>query len=108
MLVNAIAVLWFQLAAQVPAEVVSSAAALSTYGLYGIIAVLMGVIKHLWSELKEERQARLADRTKHDAEKQMLNDKVLNVSRETTTAVLQNTQVQRQLVSAIRYEQEDE
>lgn len=75
-------------------------------GPYAIIAILILVIKIIYAELREERKTRLLDRDKHDADKQALNDKVLNVSRETTTAVLQNTEVQRQLVVAIRHVQE--
>lgn len=76
-------------------------------GPYAIIAVLLIVIKIIYGELKDERKARLADRDQHDKDKQALNDKVLTVSRETTTAVLQNTEVQRQLVSAINQVQEE-
>ncbi len=76
-------------------------------GPYAIIAALGLVLKIIYSELKEERHARLADRDQHDKDKQALNDKVLTVSRETTVAVLQNTEVQRQLVSAISQVQEE-
>lgn len=76
-------------------------------GPYAIIAILLVVIKVQYNDLKAERTARLADRDKHDTDKQALNDKVLNVSRETTTAVLQNTEVQRQLVTAIHQVQEE-
>lgn len=103
---STVAVIWFHLAAQAPAESLPFVKDLATYGPYGFLVICMGVIKHLWSELKDERAGRMADRDKHDAEKQALNDKVLNVSRETTTAVLQNTEVQRQLLAAM-HGQED-
>lgn len=70
-------------------------------GPYAVVALLLLVARSLYAELKEERRERLADRDRHDKEKQELNDKVLAVSQQTTTAVLQNTEVQRQLVDAI-------
>ena len=114
---STVAVIWFHLAAQAPAENLPFVKDLATYGPYGFLVICMGVIKHLWSELKSERADRFADLNKHntekqalidkhDTEKQALNDKVLNVSRETTTAVLQNTEVQRQLLAAM-HGQED-
>lgn len=74
-------------------------------GPYAVIGILMIVIKVQYSEFKEERKARLADRDKCEHEKQGLNDKVLAVSEKTTTAVLENTQVQRQLIEAIEHVQ---
>lgn len=98
--------LWSLVAAQTAAAGLPFIDDLIRGGPYAIIAVLLVVIRLLWAKLNEERAERLKDRDKHDQEKQALNDKVLNVSRETTTAVLQNTEVQRQMVTAFKQVQE--
>ena len=63
-------------------------------GPYGVIIVLCLVVKHLYTK-REEDQKQFAK------EKQDLNNEILSVAKSTTAAVVQNTEVQKQLLEYI-------
>lgn len=79
---------------------------ISTGGPYAVIAVLIAVVKFLYTELRDERKGRLADKEKHDHEKQALNDRVLSVSQTTMKAIMESNDTQMRLVNLLSTSEE--